>query len=137
MIWFSYIDNHNDNHYKLIEIFTTSILYLQSKVNNKNDWAVFCSSQRPNKIGQTAENDGAAIPLPIFFLSKLKNFLSLFHPIQTRGEQIMTTKLLLAPPPGFSDFPMDLCSRLSWDQFWISCIDNHSSLSIGIYTFVF
>jgi hypothetical protein len=88
----------------LIEIFTTSILYLQSKVNNKNDWAVFCSSQRPNKIGQTAENDGAAIPLPIFFLSKLKNFLSLFHPIQTRGEQIMTTKLLLAPPLDFQTF---------------------------------
>ena len=29
---------------------------------------VSCSSQRPSLIGPTAENDGAAIPPPIFFL---------------------------------------------------------------------
>ena len=48
--------------------------YWKSKVNNKNDmaahafWAVFCSSQPTDHISPTAENDGAAVPSPIFFL---------------------------------------------------------------------
>ena len=59
---------------KLIETITTSIFFLKHKENIENDmaaynfWAIFCSSQQPSQIGQTAEKDGAAIPSPIFFL---------------------------------------------------------------------
>ena len=62
-------------HYKMIEIFTTWIFYLEFKVNNKNDmpWhailTVFCSSQQASKISPTAENDEAANLPPIFFLA--------------------------------------------------------------------
>ena len=31
-------------------------------------WAVFCSTKRPSQIGTTAENNGSAVPFPIFSL---------------------------------------------------------------------
>ena len=57
---------------KLIYTITTSNFYFKFKENNENDmaaqvvWAVFYSSQRPSKIGPTADFNGAAIPPPIF-----------------------------------------------------------------------
>ena len=39
-------------------------------------WAVFCSNWQPSQISLTAENNGAAIPPPIFFLFKTYEFLS-------------------------------------------------------------
>ena len=34
-------------------------------------WAVFYSSRRPSQIGPTADFDGAAIPHPIFSMSRM------------------------------------------------------------------
>ena len=45
------------------------------KENNENDMAaqvfgaIFYASRQPNKIGPTADFDGAAIPFTIFFMS--------------------------------------------------------------------
>jgi hypothetical protein len=68
----------------LIKIFTTSIFYLKLKENNENNmvahafWAVFCSSQPTDHISPTAENDGAAVPTPIFFLAYVMAIVKVF-----------------------------------------------------------
>ena len=79
---------------KMIEVFTTTNFYLKLKENNENDmtahafWIVFCSSQQLSQIGPTAENDGAAVPSPIFFLAKLNATTNFFSKVITESDQI-------------------------------------------------
>ena len=75
----NYIWKWWDIHEKLIKIITTSICYLKSKVDNKNDmaalafWARYCSTRWPSEIGPTDENDAEIFCFSWYFLLEIRS----------------------------------------------------------------